>query len=54
VGVDAQRVYGEAEEMAKDFRDAHPAQEITSVAWGFHQDLSDFVEEERPIANRIR
>jgi hypothetical protein len=33
VGVDAQRVYGKAEEMAKDFRDAHPAQEISSVAW---------------------
>jgi hypothetical protein len=31
--------------MAKDFRDAHSAQEITSVAWGFHQYLSDFVEE---------
>lgn len=37
--------------MAKAFRDTHRVQENTSVEYGFNQDWSDFVEEEKPIAN---
>ncbi|CAK9858026.1 unnamed protein product [Sphagnum jensenii] len=48
---DKERVYREAEEMAKAFRDTHRVQENTSVEYGFNQDWSDFVEEEKPIAN---
>ncbi|CAM6020518.1 unnamed protein product [Sphagnum balticum] len=48
---DKERVYREAEEMAKAFRDTHHVQESTSVEYGFNQDWSDFVEEEKPIAN---
>jgi hypothetical protein len=50
-GCDSQRVYREAEEMAKAFRDTHHVQESNSVEYGFNQDWSDFVEEEKPIAN---
>jgi hypothetical protein len=48
---DKERVYREAEEMAKAFRDTHRVQESTSVEDGFNQEWSDFVEEEKPIAN---